>query len=537
MFAGAGMWLRALVDQVLVGECALPYSPAEFLVAASDNQRRELIVLVDNRFDQRRSPLQHQYFDFYAYGGLFRSVFLQPVSEYWLERVLITPLDLHGRVRLRVCVAAEHPAAVPETLRIAFRFDEGDVQVKFASLARTDRFASAEFDAVVPNVKLWSPDAPHLHVLALWATAQPDVAEQAQRDVAEQEASEQGVAALPLFATTVEHGRYVVERFGVRTIETRGEQILLNGSELRLRGYNRHESHPQFGPALPLAQLIADLQLLRDLGCNCVRGAHYSQDQRFLELCDELGFVVWEESLGWQQTEAQLLDERFMQLQVEQTERMVLTSFNHPSVVFWGFLNEGASHLRSTCAAYQRLFTAIRALDTSRLVTYASNHIFDDLNLALADVISVNCYPGWYAESAHARPLDEIDEYLLRLRQSLDQRGFQKPTLISEIGAGGIYGFRDPHRAHWSEEYQADLLERVCQLVLPDPRIAGLLLWQMHDMRTYNNALSLFRPRAFNNKGTLDEYRRAKLAYATVKRYFHADPSLKPVNPLRGEKQ
>lgn len=492
LFAGMGMWMRVFVDGEVRGEFALPYSPLECLIPASERTERELVVLVDNRFDPSRSPLQRNYFDFYAYGGLFRSVTLQEVQHVWVERAFFS----NGQIRLRLGSMRAEP---PADANLRFWFNQESPHEAKLAIEWKDGVGTAVVPAEFSG-RVWSPDTPHLHQLTA-------------------EVAVEGIRSS------------VVERFGLREVTTRGTEILLNGQPIRLRGYNRHDAHPQSGPALSPGQHLADLQLLKQLGCNCVRGSHYTQDQEFLELCDELGFLVWEESLGWQQDEEQLTNPRYLELQLDQTRRMVLASMNHPSVILWGFLNEGESHLESTQAAYTMLFQAVRELDSTRLVTYASNHIFDDKNLHLADVISVNCYPAWYAESEEVRPLEEIEAYLDQLMDSLAERQPDKPVIISEIGAGAIYGFRDPLRAHWSEEYQADLLQRVAELVLPHPKLSGLLLWQMYDMRTYSYSKALFRPRAFNNKGTLDEYRRPKLAFEVVRSLFEADDCVKPGGP------
>jgi beta-glucuronidase len=131
-------------------------------------------------------------------------------------------------------------------------------------------------------------------------------------------------------------------------------------------------------------------------------------------------------------------------------------------------------------------------------------------------------YPGWYSEAeAGSRPLDTIDPHIDRVLGRLQElRLDDRPFLISEIGAGALYGWRDPLKAHWSEEYQADLLGVVCRRVMEDPRILGVSLWQFCDARTYSDSQALRRPRAFNNKGLFDEYRRAKAAVQTVSEIF-----------------
>jgi len=256
-----------------------------------------------------------------------------------------------------------------------------------------------------------------------------------------------------------------------------------------------------------------------------VRGSHYPQDQRFLDCCDEMGFLVFEESLGWGYDAELHGREDFLDANLRQTRLMVRNSFNHPSVILWGFLNEGGSHDPATRRLYESLVACVRDEDPSRPVTYATNRLWEgvgDRHLDLVDVVSLNMYPGWYArDHSAARPLGEV---VPRIRAAIDEVASlgagDKPLIVSEIGAGAIYGWRDPLMAHWSEEYQRDHLRLVCDEVVANSRIAGIALWQFCDSRTYATARALGRPRAFNNKGTFDEYRRPKLAAEAVKEAF-----------------
>ncbi|NCB29603.1 MAG: beta-galactosidase, partial [Clostridia bacterium] len=216
---------------------------------------------------------------------------------------------------------------------------------------------------------------------------------------------------------------------------------------------------------MPPAQMIADLQLLRDLGCNFIRGCHYPQSQRFLDLCDRLGFLVWEESLGWGDHADVQADPKFRRLQVVQTVNMVEASINHPSIVLWGFMNEAGDDKEVGASLLRELAAAVRSVDCSRPVTNATMHIRTALALDAFDVISFNIYPGWYegANTADPRPLDRIAPTLDEILGRLDTPELRdKPVIISEIGAGGIYNWRDRIAGIWSEEYQADYLDTVC---------------------------------------------------------------------------
>jgi beta-glucuronidase len=480
-FGGTGLWSQVRVDGDVVATNRTPYAPWQVVVPSNGKAEREVVLLIDNRFDERRVPLFYPCFDFFAYGGIYRSIGWQELPEVALDRASVIPLDLEGRVRIDLRMVKPFDG----NLDSHFSFDGGEV-VMYA-LSFDAGVASVELQ--VPSPRIWSPEDPALHTLSVTLA-----------------------------------GETLKERFGIRVIEARGREIVVNGEALKLIGFNRHEAHAQFGPALPQQQMLQDIQWMKKMGCNFVRGSHYPQDQCFLDLCDETGILVWEEALGWQALPEQFKSEDFRKLQMEQTRAMVQTSINHPSIVMWGFLNECSSDQEESDLLVPDLARLVRSSDSSRLVTFASNHPFEERHYAELDVISINQYPGWYPEDwDKERPLDEIEPLIDRLLAHLKAEGQQeKPFIISEMGAGAIYGWRDELEAHWSEQYQAQFLNILCQRVVEDRRIAGLAIWQFCDCRTYADGHALGRPRAFNNKGVLDEYRRPKMAAAVVERVFQA---------------
>ena len=102
-----------------------------------------------------------------------------------------------------------------------------------------------------------------------------------------------------------------------------------------------------------------------------------------------------------------------------------------------------------------------------------------------------------------------------------ESEGSGKPFLVTEIGAGAIYGFRSHTLCKWSEEYQAKALEDQITAVLEQEGCCGIFIWQLCDVRVSDEWFAS-RPRTMNNKGIVDEYRRRKLAYDVVKRIYHA---------------
>ncbi|MFA6930794.1 MAG: glycoside hydrolase family 2 TIM barrel-domain containing protein, partial [Lentisphaeria bacterium] len=254
--------------------------------------------------------------------------------------------------------------------------------------------------------------------------------------------------------------------------------------------------------------------MIREQGCNFIRGSHYPQSRHLLELCDRLGLLVWEETLGWDVKFPTLGEASFLEQQVEQARRLVRNSFNHPSIIIWGFLNETESQLPEVRPIIQRITEVFHEEDDSRLVTYASNKYEQDCCHDLVDLIAMNPYPGW--GDVNWEKVQDIDQVRPRLESLMNALPADKPLLISEIGGAAVYGFRDPFKARWSEEYQAMLLQEICSVVLHDTRFCGLCIWQFCNAKSYINGFVMGRPRGFNNKGILDEFRRPKLAWDAI---------------------
>lgn len=438
----------------------------------------EIVILVDNRLDPERCPLHRGYYDWYHFGGITRGVELHRLGELWIDSVQVTTIDYRSR---RVAVRVQYGAnSSPGKTRLQLACGQWSTS---RSILLEQPEGIIEIELELKGAELWSPSAPHLHELHV-VLGQDDLR----------------------------------VRFGIRQVQIKGRDILINGRVQRLLGFNRHEAHPQFGHAVPEQIMLADLQLLRDMECNFVRGSHYPQDSRFLDLCDELGMMVWSESIGWQNTAEQLADPRMVELLAQNGDEMIAAAFNHPSVIMWGILNEAQTDVEAVRPAFERLLSRLRELDPSRPVTFADCRQLNCKLYDLPDIIAINCYPGWYVKELADIPaeLDKLVEHLKSIGQG------HKPLIISEIGAAAVYGCHDFNRQRWSEEYQSRLLEIVVEHLFRTRKdVAGLSIWQFCDVRTaQHGGIALARARGFNNKGVVDEYRRPKLAYQAVKGLF-----------------
>jgi beta-glucuronidase len=250
---------------------------------------------------------------------------------------------------------------------------------------------------------------------------------------------------------------------------------------------------------------------------NFIRGSHYPQDPRFLDRCDERGVLVWEEALAWGNYGKQLTDPWFLANQVGTANAMLDRDTNHPSIILWGFFNEGQTDLNTSCPAYQTMASTFKGRDPSRLVTWADNRGPSSLCLEYADVVSFNYYPGWYNGPAEGIFSTWADRGAWVAEHYPD-----KPFIISETGAGGILG--DHNRsatnssepARWSLEYQVVVDRDDAMVAMVSENITGISLWQFCDIKVDQSNTSTGRPGGINNKGVVSQHRDPKPAAAAV---------------------
>ena len=477
---GMGFTSRFAVDGRDIGGSDLPWSRFELATGPLAAGQHTIVAAVDNRWDWRTQKLVRPYYDFHCWGGFFHGITLS-----FDNRKL--------RVRTRDYRTGEVEVEIGD-----WGFGNGERTLVFDGTNEVKTtFRNGRATVKVPGFKLWSPDTPNLHTVAV-----------------------DGVTA----------------RFGIRTVEARDRGIYLNGERIFLKGANRHDQHAQSGAATSETQMLEDIQLLKAMGGNFFRGAHYPQAQRFLDLCDENGVLVWEESLGWGNGQSytkedgidEVVDADFIDAQVRQTRLMVENSFNHPSVIIFGFLNELASHRPEAKALADRLIDTIRAQDSGRLVTFACNMCTVDLVNERTDLVSINTYPGYINEWAgthdelvrrmHEQPHHGID----LLARMFHEKYPDRTIIVSENGAGGRYGVHDPSAPCNSEEFQAEYNGIMLEAAYANPDIAGLAFWQFCDARTSGRDCGKkgMKDEAMSVGGLFDRYRRPKLVVRTVGEWY-----------------
>ena len=297
--------------------------------------------------------------------------------------------------------------------------------------------------------------------------------------------------------------RYVLP-VGLRAVSVDGDRLLLNGAPVRLRGFGRHEDFPVLGRGAVPAVAARDLLLMRELGANSFRTAHYPCDEETLDMADRLGLLVIAETPAVALYFAGEGLARRRELALQFVEELVERDRNRACVIAWSVANEPRMQHPAAAGALGALCDAARAADGTRPVGYATD-LSSEPGLEAADAVFLNTYPGWY------RLPGDLDAAATDLAAELDalHERFDKPIVVTELGADAIPGSHADPPSLWTEEYQAELLERLIRVAEERPFVAGVHVWTFADFAT---AQATHRPHSTNFKGVFTRDRRPKLA-------------------------
>ena len=293
--------------------------------------------------------------------------------------------------------------------------------------------------------------------------------------------------------------------------------MLLNGREIYLVGFNRHEDSSRADLCADLQTVRQDLQDMKAMGCNFVRLCHYPHDPAELDLCDELGLLAKCEVPLWQwkgEAEGQGLSRQRVLAAKRQLESMVRRDRNHPSIIIWSVSNEAHDQRPEVTAGNYELERHVRGLDPSRLATHVADHWFDDVRCDADDLICVNGYPALYHEP-RCEPWDAATQaqWWAAHLERVHRKYPDKPILVAEFGMMAMRGLsRHPH----GEDAQAMAL-RSQFAGMQAPYVCGACVWCYADHAWEGGRTSLFgvvsrdrsyRKQAFYAMGELFRARR-----------------------------
>ena len=305
------------------------------------------------------------------------------------------------------------------------------------------------------------------------------------------------------------------QRFGIRTVEVRDGKFLLNGRSVYFKGFGRHEDFLLTGRGHNPAANVRDFELMRWIGANSFRTSHYPYSEEQLDMADEQGFLVISESPAVGIVPDLATDKTLATHCAVQREYM-LRDHNHPSVVMWCVANEPLSSQASARAYFEKVVRVARETDGSRPVAMVTFNSLQDVCLDLFDVACVNAYPGWYGGGApFSSSLKGFADYLAKVHE----RSGGRPVLVTEFGADSIAGFHMLPSELWTEDYQADLIERIIAEIRKSPFAIGEHVWAMCDFRTGQND----RRALGNRKGVFTRDRQPKAVAHVLRRVWNAE--------------
>lgn len=425
--------------------------------------------------------------DYLTYAGIYREAWLQVTAPISIARVKVETPAVLTDPQARARIWLDNPQGLPLSGSLTARLH--DASGKVVSSTTTPLAAEISLTLPAPGVTLWSVTDPALYTLDL---------------------------TLSTPAGTDSHAT----RFGFREVSFTAQGFALNGKPLKLRGLNRHQSFPYAGYALGKAAQERDAEILKhELRVNMVRTSHYPQSTHFLNRCDELGLLVFEEIPGWQH----IGDAAWQAASVENVRAMITRDWNHPSIVIWGVrINES----QDNHDFYVATNAMARSLDTTR-PTGGVRYITD--SELLEDVYTMNDFILGNEEQGGNRPRTP-------LRPQSEVTGLPNPVpyMITEYG-GHMY----PTKSHDQEQRQAEHVTRhldVLNAMYGDPQIAGCIGWCAFDYNTHKDFGSGDR---ICHHGVMDMFREPKFAASAYA--SQSDPSegviLQPVTFwARGER-
>jgi beta-glucuronidase len=302
----------------------------------------------------------------------------------------------------------------------------------------------------------------------------------------------------------------ISEKVGFREVRVVGTNIYLNGTPVFLKGVSCHEESVINGKALTEEEIIENIKLAKEMGCNYLRLAHYPHTERAAQLADELGLMLWEEIPVYWAVEFDN-PETYRDAENQLTE-LIKRDKNRASVIIWSVGNENPD-TDSRLNFMKSLAERAKALDSTRLVSAAC--LVDHVNLAIADrlaeyldIIGFNEYYGWYEPDFNK---------LIRIFENSKPA---KPVIISEFGADGKAGLGGSVDDLGTEDRQLAIYKQQLATLSKIPYVKGTSPWILYDFRCPRRLHET--QNYYNIKGLLSADKKYKKpAFYEMQEFYH----------------
>ncbi|MDD7885380.1 glycoside hydrolase family 2 TIM barrel-domain containing protein [Flavivirga sp. 57AJ16] len=507
-FEGANQETEVYVNGTLVGHHIGGYTAFNFNITAYlQPTNNEILVKVDNAHNEDIPPLSG---DFSYYGGIYRDVYLKAVNrthfkidKYTSPGVFITtPTVTDEKASVLVKGSISGP-----TKNIVLQIEILDTEGLLIDEKQSQINKNSAFEVGFKNIespKLWSPDSPYLYKVVATLIDKTN-------------------------KTTLDK---IVQPLGFRWFNFDAVTgFSLNGKPLKLIGASRHQDYKNMGNALVDALHKNDVELLKDMGGNFIRVAHYPQDPTILETCDRLGILAAVETPGNNRvTETNAFTHNSLEMQKE----MIRQGYNHPSVMMWGYMNEVLIHPRydNDTLEREKYYTFLRELaqkietltrqeDPNRYTIIAFHGDYERYKkvglINIPKIAGWNLYHGWYVGE-----FSGFGAFMDRFHEDYPNT----PTLITEYGAGSDQSLHDftPNRFDFTEEYNVAYHTAYLRAILDRSYISGGIIWNLVE---FNNEYREDVVPHINSKGILTTDRKPKDTYWFYKANLITKPFVK----------
>lgn len=430
----------------------------------------------DINIEDHQRPEYH--FDFLNNGGLLRSVWLLSLPANHLTGITLKTLSQNDQPQgWELCCQATGSCPVQYRILDAKGHEVANANAKQPS-------STVTLHPEYPH--LWSPDSPYLYSLEI---------------------------------TLGSDDRYKT-KIGLRCIRVVPDAFLLNGSRIYLRGCATHEDFHLVGQGHNDARLVRDLTMLKNMGANSFRTAHYPYDESAYRLADELGLLVIDETaaVGFNSWTSypifsdNRVDEQTLAVHKDMLVRLIERDHMHPSVVMWSIANEPACYEAEAEEYFRQLFELCRASDPECRPTTVVQSSWPESNGKLVsrsaqfcDVICYNRYAAWYFDPGH---LEVVEKQSLDEPIAWRQMFPDKPVMITEFGADAIAGMHSSPPVMFSEEYQKETIAAYTRSLDKLSYVVGEHVWNMCDFMTKQGTVRVMG----NRKGVHTRDRQPKLA-------------------------
>lgn len=441
----------------------------------------EMLVYVDNSVNTKVYP---QKADFTFYGGIYRDVELLTVSKAHFD------LDYFGGTGMKVTPEVEGKDAkiLVETWN---NTENGEVKVTlFDAEGNTVAEGNGEKTTLhVTDVHLWNGvNDPYLYSVRAQLWVDGELADEIETSC------------------------------GVRYFHFDPDKgFFLNGKPYNLHGVSRHQDFKGIGNAITKEHHDRDMELIREVGANTIRLAHYQHDQYFYDLCDRYGMVVW--------AEIPYISEHLAdgnENTISQMKELIVQNYNHPCIVTWGLSNEitisGRRYKKQMLKNHHVLQKMVKEMDPTRVTTLACYAVCPHWHPVahISDIVGWNLYLGWYVPGFF---LNDLWIGLWRLLYPKRCLGF------SEYGAEGMPNLHSakPRRGDNTEEYQNKYHEYMLECFKRHPYMWGNYVWNMFDFAA--DARNQGGDPGMNHKGLVTFDRKLKKdCFYLYKAYWTEDP-------------